>query len=279
MQFAFKSTRLFFGLLLILVFIVSCQSYQDTPSDTTSPADTTATPSPADTPAGTTVSPTDIPETLPTSSLPAKLDIDKIVQDAIDQLTVGKILFNIPEEMQVGKTERIEARIAKTITEDFNDKLQGNGKPIIQDIKFGAVTEVKLEGNGFDIKGISTGSLVTGGKEYTEWSWDVTPNKRGERTLSLIVSAKIKIPELEIDSVRNYTVEVKKIKVKVNPIVSAKGFLENNWKDLFPIVFGSGSIAGIIGWIIAKRKESKELNTNLPDNQEDVTKKEAADKE
>ncbi|HAA31048.1 MAG TPA: hypothetical protein DCE56_29250 [Cyanobacteria bacterium UBA8553] len=266
MQWRFKSTGLFFSHLLLLVFIASCQNASNSPTDS---------PTPADTPAGTSSTPADTP--LPTPTLLPKINIDKIVQDAIDQLSVGKILFNVPEEMQVGETERIEVRIAKTVTKDFDNKLKGKGKPVLENIKFGTVTEVKLEGNSFEIKGISTGLQVVGGEDYTEWSWDVTPKKSGEQTLSLIVSVRIKVPQLEIDSVRNYPVDIKKIKVKVNPIYSIKDLLINNWSDLFPLIFGSGSIAGIIGWIIAKRKKFKKSNSKPTDNQEDVDNQEAND--
>jgi hypothetical protein len=266
MPWRVKSTGLFFSLLLILVFVVSCQPRDDAGDDLRRP--------PSDTPAGAK-----LPPETPTPTSSPKLNIDKIVQDTLDQLSVGKILFNVPEEMKVGETERIEVRIAKAVTNNFDYKLQGRGKPVIENIKFGTITEVKLEGNSFDIKGISTGSQIVGAKEYTEWSWNVTPKESGEQTLSLIVSVKIKIPQLEIDSVKNYPIEVKKIKVEVNPVYSAKDLLINKWSDIFPIIFGSGSIAGVVGWIIAKRKKLKKSNSQPTDNQEDLNNKKGAEED
>jgi hypothetical protein len=275
MQWYLKSTKLFFSLLFILVFIGSCQLEEITsPTDTNTPADTTT---PAETPSSSPLSPSTPPS--PTSSI--KLNIDKIIQDVLDQLSVGKILFNVPEEMKVGETERIEVRIAKIATKDFDSNLTGRGKPQVEPTKFGAETKVELVGNSFDIKGISTGWQVVGGKEPTEWSWDVTPNESGEQTLSIIVTVRVKIPDQGIDSVKNYPVEIKKIKVKINPIKSGVNFVKNNVVNLLPLIFGPASIVGIVGWVIAKRKQKKlsQSSSNLSDNQKEVDNQNATDED
>ncbi|NER29703.1 MAG: hypothetical protein F6J89_19320 [Symploca sp. SIO1C4] len=261
-----KSIGLFFSLFFVILFTVSCNRPESLESENSSKEPATL-PTPEPTPEALIIPE---PETLSERVSEPSFDVDKIIQGTIDQLFTGKLLSNIPEEMKVNETERIEVRITKEISQDFTDNLQGRGKPVIEDIKFGTVTEVSLRGDKFQISPISSGPQLVGGTEYTQWNWDVTPLEAGEQILSLVVSVRIQIPSLGVNAAKNYPVEEKNIKVTINRGLSAQEFLKNNWLDLIAPIFGSSSLLGIIGWLITKGKGKKRQDTQKTKTNKDV---------
>ena len=171
--------------------------------------------------------------------------LSKVVEDELNNLDIGRILFNPPQEMKVGVKDRVEVRIAKTIAEDFIKGLRGRGIPQIEKIKVGTFMKVRLVGDNFDIKSLSHDEQAVEGEDFTQWEWDVTPLTSGIQSLLLSVTVRIKIFN-DGEETKDYPVFERRIKVKVNLIHSTKKFIEKYWKWIATTIISSG----IIGWVV-----------------------------
>jgi hypothetical protein len=192
------------------------------------------------------------PET-PPASAPPQPDFAEMVENELDELTPGNILFNPSEEMKVGVTERVEARIAKSDTAEFTLTLKGRGEPQIERISVGTCMAVRLTGAKFDIESLSHEEQLVADDRFTQWEWDVTPLKRGVHSLFLGVTVRIKIPDYGEEK-KDFPVLEKKIKVTVNPIYSTHEFMGDHWEWIIGALMGSGAI----GWGIKRfRRSSK----------------------
>jgi len=178
---------------------------------------------------------------------PALPHLSEIVEDELKKLSPGRILFNPPQEMKVGVKERVEVRIAKTITEDLTLGLKGRGIPQIEEIRVGTFMKVHLTGDNFDIKTLSHEEQPVIGEGFTQWDWDVIPSKSGIQFLLLTVTVRIKIPNYDEER-KDYPVFERRIRVKVNLIYSINKFIKNYWQWIIGMIISSG----IIGWIATK---------------------------
>ena len=77
------------------------------------------------------------------------------IKSQIKKLNPQWIVFNPPDEMKVGIEERIEARIAKSITRELTLGLQRHEKVQVKKIEVGRIMSVQLEGDKFDIKNLA----------------------------------------------------------------------------------------------------------------------------
>jgi hypothetical protein len=170
---------------------------------------------------------------------PDTIDLSEIVEDELKKLAPGQILFNPPKKMRVGVRERVEVRISKNITEDLSTGLRGRGEPQIENISVNTFMKVHLTGDNFDIKPLSEEEQVVFDEGFTQWEYDVIPNKSGNQILQLIVTVRIKIPGGEEKI--TYPVFERDIDVKVNIIY----FITHlDWKWII------GSVIAIIGLIL-----------------------------
>jgi len=176
---------------------------------------------------------------------PAPPHLSEIVEDELKKLSPGRILFNPAQEMKVGVTERVEVRIAKTITEDLTVGLRGRGIPQIEEIRVGTFMKVHLTGDNFECRALSHEEQIVAGEGFTQWDWDVTPLKSGIQSLLLTVTVRIKIPNYGEER-KDYPVFERWIKVKVNRIYSIKKFIMSYWQWILGTIIGSGVIARIV---------------------------------
>jgi hypothetical protein len=111
------------------------------------------------------------------------------LQGIIDrELQSGVILYNPPERMRVGETDRVEVRISREFSDEIRQGLQGRGTPRVEALLVGTFMKAELRGEAFDV--IPIGSdihplLATG---FAEWRWDVTPKVSGTHPLYLVVT-------------------------------------------------------------------------------------------
>jgi hypothetical protein len=101
--------------------------------------------------------------------------------------------------MQVGVKERVEVRITKNTTKEMRDVLRkglkGQGDPRIEEIEVGDFMTVILTGDNFVIKSLSSKEQMLRPDKFTQWSWDVTPQKKGKQVLHLIATIRIKFSD------------------------------------------------------------------------------------
>lgn len=156
------------------------------------------------------------------------------------ELGIGRILYNPPEEMRVGVKERVEVRISWDLEDNLTKGLKGRGVPKIEKIDVSRVMKTELSGDDFQIKPLSEGEQPIESKGYTQWEWNVTPLKPGNKTLHLRISVIIILDQYGRET-KSLPVMDREIKVKVNLIYGIK----KNWKWIV------GTVIALIGTIAA----------------------------
>jgi hypothetical protein len=159
-----------------------------TPTPTPSPGpetEPTATPTPTP---HATATPT------PTPSVTPILSFQELIEEELEKLSSGRILF------------------------------EGPGTPQIEPIEVGTFMMVTLTGgDSFDINALSSEQQVVKPVGFTEWSWDVTPLTSGRQELHLTVTVRILIPGQDEQKI-DWLVMDKQISVEVNPPYTFKRF-------------------------------------------------------
>jgi len=157
-------------------------------------------------------------------------------------LPFGRILFNPPDTMRVGKKQRIETRVSRDADADLTKSLKGRGLPQIEELKISELMTVRLSGDDFDIVSLNEEKQIIEQIEYTEWAWDVTPQKSGKKTMHLHVTLSIILPFGE--ERKDHPVLDREITVQVNPVYSVKVFIIAYWKWIVTAL-----ILPLIGWV------------------------------
>jgi hypothetical protein len=177
-----------------------------------------------------------------TPSSPAAL-----VQAEFARLAAGRILYNPPQEMTVARRERIEVRITQSMTTSLTEGLQGSGAPQVEQIPVASFMKVRLLGEGFKITPLSSEEQIVVGNTFTQWMWDVTPLEAGQKSLIIVVTARVKLAGFS-DEQKDLNIIERKISVRVNPVYSIQTFFNENLDWLFPAVL-IPLIMGIGGWV------------------------------
>jgi hypothetical protein len=109
----------------------------------------------------------------------------------IEQLQAGWFVYNPPERMRVGESERIELRITRNIRVDLEKELKGTGSPITGRVITGILMKARLTGREFNVESLSEENQVISPEGLTQWEWEVTPQESGTHTLFLSVAVII----------------------------------------------------------------------------------------
>ena len=152
----------------------------------------------------------------------------KLLQEELNRLSIGKIVFNPPDVMKVGVKDRIETRITGDIKANLQTSLKGRGIPKTEELKISALMKVQLSGSDFNIIHLNEEEQVIEEIGFTEWAWDVTPQRSGKKVLHLHVTLRIRLPHGE--ERKDHPVLDREIVVKVNPAYSVKTFIVSYWK-------------------------------------------------
>lgn len=185
----------------------------------------------------------------------ALTDWGAIVRAELARLPVGRILFNPPADMKMGRTERVEVRVAQDQATDLTEGLRGRGAPEIEPIKVSTFMKARLTGDSFEITPLNEAEQLVAGDTFTEWAWDVTPLRGGDQKLNLIVTVRLQLPSVG-EETRDYPVIDRAIHVQVDPVFSAKRFVGANWQWLISVL-----AIPIAGWaikeIVDRRKSAR----------------------
>lgn len=158
------------------------------------------------------------------------------VQAEFARLGKGNILYNPPTEMTVGESERVEVRITQGGQEALQaEPLKGSGAPQIEQIPVASFMKVRLTGDGFEIMPLSSEEQVVVQDGYTEWAWDVTPQKSGDHRLAITVIARVKLQGFS-DEQKDLDIIERDIHVRVNPAHSVRTFFADNMSWILPTI-------------------------------------------
>lgn len=110
----------------------------------------------------------------------------------------GQLAENIPRAMRVGKTERVEIRIAKASIKSLADNLDGGGAAWQHQITVTKAMAVRMRApdGGFFIETASPetqwieNNLGYGAEDFASWRFLITPQSRGWSQLQIVVSAR-----------------------------------------------------------------------------------------
>jgi len=162
----------------------------------------------------------------------------------------GQLAENIPRAMRVGKTERVEVRIAKASIKSLAENLDGGGAAWQHQITVTKAMAVRVRApdGGFFIETASPetqwieNNLGYGAEDFASWRFLITPQSRGWSQLQIVVSART----IGADGVAAETaLPDQVIEVKVR----------RNLKRAFARLFG-WTIAAIVGGALSTFGES-----------------------
>lgn len=111
----------------------------------------------------------------------------------------GQLVENIPRTMRVGTPETVEVRIAREQASSAMTGLQGRGAPVRHELYITKAMSVRLRApdGGFKIEAASPETQWTEATmgplagEFAVWHFLVTPERRGESALQLVVAARV----------------------------------------------------------------------------------------
>lgn len=162
----------------------------------------------------------------------------------------GQLAENIPRAMRVGKTERVEVRIAKASIKALTEGLEGGGTVWQHQVTVTKAMAVRMRApdGGFFIETASPetqwieNNLGYASDDFASWRFLITPQSRGWSQLQIIVSART----IGADGVAAETaLPDQVIEVKVR----------RNLKRTFARVFG-WTVAAVVGGALSTFGES-----------------------
>jgi hypothetical protein len=179
---------------------------------------------------------TQVPSEIAVTATPSTSDLALLVHAEFARLAAGHILYNPPDTMRVGQKERVEVRITQGMTETLVvETVRGRGAPVVEQIPVSTFMKVRLTGDAFAISPLSSEEQFVIGDSYTEWVWDVTPLRAGERTLTLLVTARVLLAGFPAEQ-RDLKIIERPIKVAVNPISLGQDLARENRAVLISVV-------------------------------------------
>jgi hypothetical protein len=157
---------------------------------------------------------------------------DDLVRSAFAELVQpGRLLFNPPARMQLGQTERVEVRLARTLELDAEllKHLRGTGEPQLEDIPTAPLMAVTLKGDAFQITAYSDEEQGVTQDGITTWEFDIRALKRGQQHLVMCVSLRIPVPGQPLEH-KSIPVREATIYVQVGAPALVGQFVSRNWQ-------------------------------------------------
>jgi hypothetical protein len=214
-------------------------------------------------------------EIQPNPTIPPKVQAEELFSDlqnteevirlAFEKLPKGDLYHNVPSKMKVQKQSIIEAGITPKINAQILKGLQGEGSPkVTQGVTYSpAGVEMRLitRKEDFDIIPLhmqDKQKILRDISGSGRWKWLVTPLNSGRKVITIQALAYIKNPKSKEAESIPYEVYSDTVVVEANPGHSISQFIGTNWKELLGLIFGSGSVAGGLGWYLGQRKKKVE---------------------
>jgi hypothetical protein len=188
----------------------------------------------------------------PPHSLNKRMDDE--IQKAWTELKDGRIAYEPSRTMTEGTPEIVRVRIARgdsiDVASNFSDRVW------VERLKTSAFMTAVLvaDANDFDVKGLSSDSQALVG-DFTDWVWSVTPLRDGALTLSIRVTARVRLSDGSSET-HDLLVKDTPITVRSNPRWRLSRFWNRNWQWML----GSPIVLGVLGWLgsrIAKRRRTE----------------------
>ena len=182
--------------------------------------------------------------------------LQRLIDEGIEGLPRGQILFHPKDKMMMGQTELVEVIITREtserLAEELAEKLEGEGKVAIEDIPISYEMSAKLTGGrAFEIIARTEDKkIVPPPPDFASWKWDVTPLEAGTHTLELYITATISVQSQEKSYER--PVFEREILVEVPAGNDIKGFVAKSWQFILTTF-----LIPLAGWYLRRRAKKK----------------------
>lgn len=159
----------------------------------------------------------------------------QIVDEIVEKLEWGNIVFNAPQKMQFDSPEQIELLLSlKKTVQELQTELNRHPEIESDRVRISNRMEARLSGKGFKIEALVPELQAVSGEETTKWKWEVIPTDYGSQRLHLTLTAIISISDKEAPRViRTFD---KNIEVEITLGQRIAGFIMNNWKWLWAAI-------------------------------------------
>jgi hypothetical protein len=186
------------------------------------------------------------------SAPPTSADTDTLLKQAADNLPIGQVAINHPEQMKVSRADTVRVRISRSQAEALSQGLPTEGHETEQSaIAVSTSMKVQLSGEPyFDITALDDTEQLITNKGYTEWSFTVTPLRSGKLPLHVRITAIVRAAGIE--KMKDFPVKDEIIQVQVSPLATVGAFVSKNWQWLW-----SAILVPIALWLWKRRKNQK----------------------
>jgi hypothetical protein len=157
-------------------------------------------------------------------------DVSRLIDKALNGLTPGTIVHNIPKNMARDQDYDIEARVSRLENDTtLSEGLLGPSQP--KTIPTGPLMSLQLSGDPdvFTITPTGGRALTVPSEGYADWGWTVRPKKTGRHLLDLTATVRIQIPN-HPEEFRDIRVYSGSVDIAVTNWQIAKGFLGDYWQ-------------------------------------------------
>lgn len=157
---------------------------------------------------------------------------DDLVSKAFDdEIHPGRLIFNPPDHMRLGDTERVEVVLARTFELDAEllRNLRGHGTPQLEEIPTSPTMAVTLHGDGFQVTPHSDEEQDVTPDESATWEFDIRAVKRGPQRLYMSVSLRVPVPGQPLKH-KSIPVREATIDVQVGAPALVGRFISQNWQ-------------------------------------------------
>jgi hypothetical protein len=158
--------------------------------------------------------------------------IGEEVDDLMDHMVPGAVVLNAPEEMNIEETRKV--RLTLSLSECVLLLMQRLSTPGEQTM--GGTARVSnrmtavLSGDMFEITAVGDKEQAVSQQNQTQWVWNIRPKKKGQHTLSVVLSALVKIEGKSTP--RKIKTFDRNVEVRVTRGQVLLAFLSDNWKWL-----------------------------------------------
>jgi hypothetical protein len=186
------------------------------------------------------------------SESPASPDPDTLLEQAADNLPMGQVAVNRPEQMKVGRADTVRVRISRDQAADISKGLPAEGHATEHDaIAVSTSMKVQLFGDPyFDIKPLDDTEQLVTNRGFTEWSFTVVPLRSGRLPLHVRITAIVRAAGIE--KTKDFPVKDEIIQVRVSPMAAVGSFVSKNWQWLWSTI-----LVPLALWLWNRRRKNK----------------------
>jgi hypothetical protein len=177
-----------------------------------------------------------------------EITYDVLVSNAFAELVrPGRLLFNPPDRMQLGQTERVEVRLTRTLELDavLLDNLRGRGEPRLEEIPVAPLMAVTLKSDVFHITAYSDEEQSVAKDSITTWEFDIRALKRGRQRLVMCVSLRIPVADHPSEH-KSIPVREVVIDVQVGTPALLTHFIAANWQWFIGTAIAIAAVAAAV---------------------------------